>query len=90
LNCGFSLKREYIGKAKIARENKNRGTKRTMNATKIIRYILKACLVLSGFSDISFKVDNFNRSNMLVIEPNWDELTNARVCSKAIRTPFVK
>ena len=39
--------------------------------------ILKACLVLSGFSDISFKVDNFNRSNMLVIEQNWDELTNA-------------
>lgn len=39
--------------------------------------ILKACLVLSGFNDISFKVDNFNRSNMLVIEQNWDELTNA-------------
>lgn len=39
--------------------------------------ILKACLVLCGFSDISFKVDNFNRSNMLVIEKNWDELTNA-------------
>ena len=39
--------------------------------------ILKACLVLSGFTDISFKVDNFNRSNMLVIEQNWDELTTA-------------
>lgn len=39
--------------------------------------ILKSCLVLCGFSDISFKVDNFNRSNMLVIEKNWDELTNA-------------
>lgn len=39
--------------------------------------ILKSCLVLSGFSDISFKVDNFNRSNMLIIEKNWDELTNA-------------
>lgn len=39
--------------------------------------ILKSCLVLSGFSDISFKVDNFNRSNMLVIENNWNELTNA-------------
>lgn len=25
--------------------------------------ILKSCLVLSGFSDISFKVDNFNRSS---------------------------
>lgn len=39
--------------------------------------ILKSCLVLCGFTDISFKVDNFNRSNMLVIEKNWDELTNA-------------
>lgn len=39
--------------------------------------ILKACLVLSGFTDISFKVDNFNRSNLLVIEQNWDELTTA-------------
>ena len=39
--------------------------------------ILKSCLVLSGFTDISFKVDNFNRSNMLVIEKNWDELTGA-------------
>jgi len=39
--------------------------------------ILKACLVLSGFTDISFKVDNFNRSNMLIIEQNWDELTTA-------------
>lgn len=39
--------------------------------------ILKSCLVLCRFSDISFKVDNFNRSNMLVIEKNWDELTNA-------------
>ena len=39
--------------------------------------ILKSCLVLCGFSDISFKVDNFNRSNMLVIEKNWDGLTNA-------------
>lgn len=39
--------------------------------------ILKACLVLSGFHDISFKVDNFSRSNMLVIEEKWEELTNA-------------
>lgn len=39
--------------------------------------LLKSCLVLSGFSDISFKVDNFNRSNMLVIEKNWEDLTRA-------------
>jgi uncharacterized protein with ParB-like and HNH nuclease domain len=39
--------------------------------------VLKACLVLCDFPDISFKVDNFNRSNMLIIEKNWEELTSA-------------
>lgn len=39
--------------------------------------VLKSCLVLCGFSDISFKVDNFNRTNMLVVEDAWDELTKA-------------
>jgi hypothetical protein len=37
--------------------------------------ILKACLVLCDFQDILFKVDNFNRTNMLIIEKNWDDLT---------------
>ena len=40
-------------------------------------FVLKACLVLSDFSDITFKVDNFNRSNMLKIEDNWDDITKA-------------
>lgn len=39
--------------------------------------ILKSCLVLSDAKDISFKVDNFNRTNMLVIEKKWDNLTAA-------------
>lgn len=39
--------------------------------------VLKSCLVLCDFSDITFKVDNFNRTNMLVIEKKWDELTAA-------------
>ena len=30
--------------------------------------VLKAALVLSDFKDIAFKVDNFNKSNMLRIE----------------------
>ncbi len=38
-------------------------------------FVLKACLVLSDFSDIAFKVDNFNKSNMLKIESRWDEIT---------------
>lgn len=40
-------------------------------------FVLKACLVLSDFNDISFKVDNFNKSNMLQIEKNWVNLTRA-------------
>lgn len=40
-------------------------------------FVLKACLVLCDFSDISFKVDNFNRSNMLKIQDEWDDITKA-------------
>ncbi|CEQ17843.1 DUF262 domain-containing protein [Paraclostridium sordellii] len=40
-------------------------------------FVLKACLVLSDFSDISFKVDNFNKTNMVKIEDNWEDITKA-------------
>ena len=40
-------------------------------------FVLKTCLVLSDFKDIAFKVDNFNQENMLKIEKNWDNITNA-------------
>lgn len=40
-------------------------------------FVLKACLVLCNFTDISFKVDNFNKSNMLIIEDNWGSIKNA-------------
>lgn len=40
-------------------------------------FVLKACLVLSDFNDISFKVDNFNKSNMLKIQDNWNDITKA-------------
>lgn len=39
--------------------------------------VLKACLVLCDISDISFKVDNFNRTNMLKIEEEWDDIRKA-------------
>ncbi|WP_100403623.1 DUF262 domain-containing protein [Bacillus sp. FJAT-42315] len=45
--------------------------------------VLKACLVLCDMSDISFKVDNFNRTNMLLIEKEWDTI------KKAIRDALV-
>ena len=34
-------------------------------------FVLKSALVLTGFSDIAFKVDNFNKENMSKIENNW-------------------
>lgn len=39
--------------------------------------VLKSCLVLADFKDIAFKVDNFNRSNMLKIEGEWDTIADA-------------
>jgi len=33
--------------------------------------VLKSCLVLADF-DVKFKVDNFTKENMTVIEKNWD------------------
>ncbi len=40
-------------------------------------FVLKSCLILSDFSDIAFKVDNFNKSNMLIIESNWEKIAKA-------------
>jgi len=40
-------------------------------------FVLKACLVLSDFKDIAFKVDNFDKTNMLKIERNWGDITEA-------------
>lgn len=40
-------------------------------------FVLKSCLVLCDFTNIAFKVDNFNRENMLTIESRWEEITQA-------------
>jgi len=40
-------------------------------------FVLKSCLVLGDFGDIAFKVDNFNKANMLKIEEQWDKITAA-------------
>jgi uncharacterized protein with ParB-like and HNH nuclease domain len=39
--------------------------------------VLKACLVLADFSDVKFKVDNFNQENMRKIESLWDTITRS-------------
>ena len=40
-------------------------------------FILKSSLILSDFKDFAFKVDNFNKNNMLEIENNWENITKA-------------
>lgn len=40
-------------------------------------FVLKTCLVLSDFSNIAFKVDNFNATNMKQIEESWDRIIKA-------------
>ena len=40
-------------------------------------FVLKTALVLSDFTDIAFKVDNFNKQNMIKIENNWDNIKKA-------------
>ena len=40
-------------------------------------FVLKTALVLTDFTDIAFKVDNFNRSNMEKIECNWENIKRA-------------
>lgn len=40
-------------------------------------FVLKTALVLSDFSNIAFKVDNFNKQNMMKIESRWDDIKKA-------------
>lgn len=40
-------------------------------------FILKASLVLANLKAIEFKVNNFNRENMLTIEQQWDNIARA-------------
>ena len=40
-------------------------------------FVLKTALVLSDFPNIAFKVDNFNKPNMMKIEANWDNIKRA-------------
>lgn len=40
-------------------------------------FVLKTALVLSDFPNIAFKVDNFNKVNMMKIESLWDDIKKA-------------
>lgn len=37
-------------------------------------FVLKAALVISDLKDIAFKVDNFNKKNMSMIESKWNDI----------------
>ncbi len=51
-------------------------------------FILKTCLVLSDIPDIAFKVDNFNRNNMLKIEARWDDIGAALRSAVVLASSF--
>ena len=40
-------------------------------------FVLKAALVLSDLPNIAFKVDNFNKQNMMKIESSWNDIKKA-------------
>lgn len=40
-------------------------------------FVLKTSLVLTDFPNIAFKVDNFNKPNMMKIEANWENIKRA-------------
>ena len=40
-------------------------------------FVLKTALVLTDFPNIAFKVDNFNKPNMMKIEANWENIKRA-------------
>jgi len=50
--------------------------------------VLKASLVLSDFTDIKFKVENFKRTNMLTIEKRWDGISRALLFAVQLVSAF--
>ena len=40
-------------------------------------FVLKAALVLCDIKNVKFKVDNFNKTNMAIIEENWKSVRKA-------------
>lgn len=49
--------------------------------------VLKSCLVLADF-DVKFKVDNFTKENMSIIEANWDKSSAAMRSSIELISKF--
>lgn len=51
-------------------------------------WILKACLYLTNISDIKFNVDNFNNTNMLLIENDWLNIKNSLIRTVVLAKRF--
>ena len=50
--------------------------------------VLKAGLLLSDISDVGFKVDNFDQSNMERFESRWDDIKNALILTVQLVSDF--
>lgn len=51
-------------------------------------FVLKSCLVLSDVSDVAFKVNNFNATNMAKIEDGWPDIARALQEAVALARSF--
>ncbi|MEV6519703.1 DUF262 domain-containing protein [Micromonospora chalcea] len=50
--------------------------------------VLKSGLMLTGVTDVGFKVRNFNRSNMLRLEERWDEVSDSLTVAAGLLGDF--
>ena len=50
--------------------------------------VLKAGLMLSDIGSVGFKVDNFNRKNMAVLEEKWDNIKQALILTVQLVSSF--
>ena len=51
-------------------------------------WILKAGLMLSGIGSVGFKVDNFNRDNMKILERGWSKIKRALTLTVELVSSF--
>ena len=51
-------------------------------------FVLKACLYLCDSLPIQYRVKNFTRANLLIIESNWDSIKAALACTVRLISRF--
>lgn len=50
--------------------------------------VLKAGLMLSDIGSVGFKVENFNKANMAILEENWSDIRNALLLATKLLATF--